>query len=141
LAYSPIQSRMANQYCILPLGGLENVEVYLAGVKPRKADFEVIKILGDRYPYPSQLGIDWAFKNYDVIDMKKETMTFESDGTRVIQPLDPYQGPIFTEPTDYILVPDVIDHIYHMTAGKIVDYINPTADGSISWRSFQSSGL
>jgi hypothetical protein len=28
--------------------------------------------------------------------------------------------------------------LYHMTAGKRDDYINPTADGSMSWRSVQS---
>ena len=38
LAYSPIQLRMANQYCILPIGRLEGVEVDIAGVKTY-ADF------------------------------------------------------------------------------------------------------
>ena len=32
-----------------------------------------------------------------------------------------------------------MDHLYQMTAGRRDDYINPTATGSISWRSVQSS--
>jgi hypothetical protein len=33
LFYSPIQLRMANQYCIYPIGRLQNIEVDLDGVK------------------------------------------------------------------------------------------------------------
>jgi len=45
---------------------MENVDVYLAGVKTF-ADFEVIKIMDNTYPYPALLGIDWAFSNYAFI--------------------------------------------------------------------------
>jgi hypothetical protein len=61
LVYSPIQLRMENQYCIYPVGRLENVEVDLARVKT-VARLQVIEIMGDKYPYPSLLGIDWAYK-------------------------------------------------------------------------------
>jgi len=54
---------MANQYRIFPIGRLENVEVYLASVKTT-ADFEVIEIMDEKDPYPTLLGIDWAFYNY-----------------------------------------------------------------------------
>jgi hypothetical protein len=47
---------MANQYCIFPIGRLENVEIDVAGVKT-VADFEVIEIMGDKDPYPALLGI------------------------------------------------------------------------------------
>ena len=57
LAYSPIQLRMANQYCILPIGRLEGVEVDVAGVKTY-TDFEVIDIMGDKDPYLALLSID-----------------------------------------------------------------------------------
>ena len=57
LTYSPIQLRMANQYCIFPIGRLENVEIDIAGVKI-VADFEVIEIMGDKEPYPVLLVID-----------------------------------------------------------------------------------
>jgi hypothetical protein len=87
LVYSPIQLCMVNQYCIYPVGRLENVEVDLARVKT-VVDFEVIEIMGEKDPYPSLLGIDWAYDNYVVIDLKKESMTFEVDGMKVVQPLD-----------------------------------------------------
>ena len=76
LAYSPIQLRMANQYCILLIGRLEGVEVDIVGVKTY-TDFEVIDIMGDKDPYPTLLGIDWAFDNYAIIDLKKELMIFK----------------------------------------------------------------
>jgi hypothetical protein len=117
LVYSPIQLRMENQYCIFPVGRLQNVEVDLVGVKTI-VDFEVIEIMGEKDPYPSLLGIDWAYENYVVIDLKKETMTFESDGMKVTQPLDPYQGPRYTEPVDDNMEPYVLDQLYNMTAGK-----------------------
>ena len=61
-------------------------------------DFEVIKIVDDSFPYPALLGIDWAFNNSIVVDLKKRRMTFEGDGLRVIAPLDPDEGQIYTEP-------------------------------------------
>lgn len=45
-------------------------------------------MLGDQDPYPALLGIDWAYENYAMIELKKERMTFEVDGTKVTQPLD-----------------------------------------------------
>jgi hypothetical protein len=63
LVYSPIQLRMTNQYCIFSVGRLEYVEVYVAGVKTI-IDFEVLEIIGDKYPYPALLGIDWDYDNY-----------------------------------------------------------------------------
>jgi hypothetical protein len=49
--------------------------------------------MGEKDPYPSFLGIDWEYNNYVVINLKKESMTFEVDGLKVVQPLDPYLGP------------------------------------------------
>jgi hypothetical protein len=48
---------MENQYCILLVGRLENVEVYVAGVK-MTIDFKVIEIMGDKEPCLALLGID-----------------------------------------------------------------------------------
>ena len=75
------------------------MEIDVAGVKT-VVDFEVIEIMGDKDPYPVLLGIDWAYENYAVIDIKKYTMTFEAKGIKVVQPLDPYVGLGYTEPTD-----------------------------------------
>jgi hypothetical protein len=45
---------------------LENVPTYIDGVR-KFADFEVIDIVDDSCPYPSLLGIDWAFNNLTVV--------------------------------------------------------------------------
>jgi hypothetical protein len=90
---------MENQYCIFPVGRMEDVKVDVVGVKTI-ADFEVIEIMGDEDPYPTLLGIDWGYDNYVIIDLKRDTMTFEVDGVKVIHPLDPYMGPKYTDPVD-----------------------------------------
>jgi hypothetical protein len=89
---------MENQYCIFPIGRLENVKIDVAGVKT-VAKFEFMEIMGDKEPYPALLGINWSYDNYVVIDLKKDTMTFEAEGIKVVQPLDPYVGPMYIEPT------------------------------------------
>jgi hypothetical protein len=61
-------------------------------------DFEVIEIVDERCPYPTPLGIDWAFNNSTVVDLKKIRIMFEGDGLRVITPLDLDEGPRYTEP-------------------------------------------
>jgi len=74
---------MENQYCILPVERLEYVEVDIAVVN-KYANLEAIDIMGDKDPYPTLLGLDWAFENYAVIDLKRETLTFKVDGVSVI---------------------------------------------------------
>jgi len=132
LTYSPIQLKMVSQYCIFPLGGLENEEINVAGVQT-VADFEVIEIMGDKEPYLALLVIDWAYDNYAVIELKKETMNFEAKGIKVVQPLDPYVGPKYIEPTDNNMEGEGLDQLYNVTVGTRNDYINPTMDGSVSW--------
>jgi hypothetical protein len=63
------------------------VEIDVAGVKTT-TDFELIEIMGDKVPYPSLLGIDWEYENYAIIDLKRDTMMFEADVIKVVQPLD-----------------------------------------------------
>jgi hypothetical protein len=75
-----------------------------------------------------------------VIDLKKESMTSKVDGMKVVQPLDLYLGPRYTEPSEYNMEPNVLDHMYTVTKGNPVDYINPIMDGSISWRSIHYVG-
>jgi len=86
---------MVNQYCISPIGRLENVKIDVAG-ENTVVDFEVIEVMGDKGPYPVLLVIYWAYDKYAVIDLKKDTMTFEVDGIKVVQPLDPYVCPRYT---------------------------------------------
>jgi hypothetical protein len=128
---------MANQYCIFPIGRLENVEIDVVGVKTI-VDFEVIEIMGDKDPYPKLPGIDWAYDNYVVLNLNKDTMTFEVDGIKVVQPLDPYVSPRYMEPTNNNMEGEYLDHLYVVTSGMREDYINPIVDGSVSWRSRQS---
>jgi hypothetical protein len=91
LIYSPIRLRMANQQVVSPFGRLEHVPVDIDRVRTF-ADFEVIEIVDDNCPYPALLGIDWAFNNSTVVDLKKRRMKFERDGLRVIAPLDLDEG-------------------------------------------------
>jgi hypothetical protein len=114
------------------------VEIDVAGVK-NVDDFEVIEIMGDKDPYPALLGIVWAYDNYVVIDLKRDTMTFEGEIIKVGQPLDPYVGPRYMEPTKNNMEGEYLDQLYAVTIGTREDYINPTADGSVSWRSIQST--
>ena len=96
LAFSPIQLRLANQQGVIPLGRLSSVSVDLDLVRSL-ANFKVIKIIDDSTPYPTLLGIDWAFKNQVIINLKNKTMSFEGNGIRVIGQLDPALGPRYIE--------------------------------------------
>jgi hypothetical protein len=62
-------------------------------------------------------------------------MMFEMDGIKVVQPLDLYLGPRYIEPVDNNMELEVLDQLYIITIGMRPDYINPTTDGSVSWRS------
>jgi hypothetical protein len=53
------------------------------------AYFEVIDIVDRTTPYPTLLGLDWAFDNQAVINPKTQKMNFELGEYRVIAPLDP----------------------------------------------------
>ena len=128
---SPIHLRLANQQRVSPLGRLWHVPVDIDGVRSF-ADFEIIEIIGDRKPYPALLGIDWAFDNKVVINLKKRQMTFEDKQVRVIAPLDPFQGPRYIDPIKAEEEVHNMESFYQMTSNQS-DYINPTADGNISW--------
>jgi hypothetical protein len=80
-----------------PFGRLEHVPVDIDGVRTF-ADFEVIEIVDDRCPYPSLLGIDWAFNKLIVVDLKNIRMTFDVNGLKVIAPMDPDEGCRYIEP-------------------------------------------
>ena len=50
---------------------LSNVPVDIDGVQSL-ADFEVTKIIDDSNPFLALLGIDWAFDNLAIINLKKK---------------------------------------------------------------------
>lgn len=69
------------------------------------------------------------------------SLRFNPNDNKVIQLLEPYQGPRFTELADDRDEPGGLDQLYTLIVGKREDYINPTAGGSVSWRSIQSSEI
>jgi hypothetical protein len=66
--------------------------------------------------------------------LKKRCMKFERDGLRVIAPLDPDEGSRYIEPIREEDHAYELENIYKLT-GRHQDYINPTTDGNLSWRS------
>jgi hypothetical protein len=136
LGYSPIQLKLQNQQRVVPIGRLKGILVDLYSVCAMD-DFEVIYIVDNTSPYPTLLGLDWAFDNQDIINLKTRKMIFEFGEYRVNEPLDPLEGGRYVEPAmDNILAEDV-NQLYRNTARK-EDYINPTKDGMLSWRSISS---
>jgi len=67
--------------------------------------------------YHTLLGIEWYFDKFSIIDLKREKMTFEVDGTRVIKPLNSYQGSRYV-PLEGVMERDVLDCICCMIAIK-----------------------
>jgi len=97
LGYSPIQSKLENQYRVIPIGRMKEITVDLDGLCTM-ADFEVIDRVDNSTPYPTLLGLDWEFDNKDIINLKTREMIFESGDYRVIAPLEPSKGGIYVGP-------------------------------------------
>jgi hypothetical protein len=116
---------------------LKGITVDIDGVHT-KAYFEVIEIVDGTTPYLTLLGLDWAFENQTIINLKTRKMTFQSKDYRVIAPLDPSEGERFIEPTFLDL--EEIGQLYRTTARK-EDYVNPTTDGVLSWCSITSCAM
>ena len=134
MGYSNVQLKLENQHRVLPIGRLKGLTVDLDGVHT-EANFEVIEIVDGTTPYPALLGLDWAFENQTIINLKTRKMTFESRDYRVIEPLDSLEGERFVEPTCLDL--DKIGRLYRTSACN-EDYVNPTTNGVLSWWSITS---
>jgi hypothetical protein len=65
-----------------------------------KVNFEVIEIMDESDPYPILLGIDWAFENNAVLNLKKRQMSFDIDTLHVVVPPDPYEGDRYNDLVD-----------------------------------------
>jgi hypothetical protein len=61
-------------------------------------------------------------------------MSFETYTLHVVAPLEPYEGDQYNELVDEDAWSLVIQNIYKI-AGHKEDYINPTTNGDLSWRS------
>jgi hypothetical protein len=139
LGYSHIQLKLENQHRVVSIGRLKGIPVDLDGVHIM-ADFEVIDMVDNTSPYLPLLGLYWAFDNQVIIILKSRKMILVSGEYRVIALLYPSEGGRYVEPvTDNILIEDV-NQIYRTTMCE-EDYINPTADGMLSWRSISSCAL
>jgi hypothetical protein len=62
LVWSLIQLRLVNQQKIVLIGRLTGVPVNIDGVHS-VVEFEVIEIVDDSQPYPTLMGLEWAFDN------------------------------------------------------------------------------
>ena len=125
---SHIQLCLANQAKALPIGRLSNVIVDVEGLH-KYADFEVINIVDDTNPYPALLGIDWDIDNQTIITFKKMILCFEDEETRVISPIDPFEGKRYVEPIYNQGKVDYLNQIYNVTAMHGY-HISPMVDGT-----------
>jgi hypothetical protein len=132
LIWSPIQLRLANQCKIVPNGRLTRVTVSIDGVCGL-ADLELIEIVDGSNPYPTLLGLDWAFDNQNIIDLNKIQMIFKVEDLKVIVSLDPSEGIRYVEPGKG----KEIDNLHTMNVW-MENYVNPTNDGVLNWRSIFS---
>jgi hypothetical protein len=114
-----------------PFGRLKHVLVDIDGIRTF-ADFKVIDIVDDSCPYPTLLGIDWAFNNSTIVDLNKRIMNFEGNVLKVIAPLDLDKGRRYTKPIREEYWEYELENIYKMTTRQ-QDYINPTIDINLSW--------
>ena len=98
---------------------------------------EVIKIIDDTNPYTALLWINWVIDNEAIINFKKGILTFEYSELRVVAPTDPLKGQRYVEQVNSEGQGGYMEHIYSITYARD-DYVNPKADGKLSWRSISS---
>jgi hypothetical protein len=73
---------------VIPIGRLKNKIVYLDDVGTTTY-FKVMDMVDESIPFPTLLGIDWAFDNQAIINLKTRNMIFEDGNFRVVAPLYP----------------------------------------------------
>jgi hypothetical protein len=89
---------LSQSYRLTSLIHMYKITLQFVGIKTR--DVIVIKIMGEYDPYPTLLGIDWAFENNVVLNLKKWQMLFEANTLHVITSLDPNEGGGYKELVD-----------------------------------------
>jgi hypothetical protein len=95
--------------------------------------FEVIEIVDDNQPYLALMGLEWEVDNQPIINLKRREMIFEVGDLKVIVPLDPSEGKRYTKSVRK----NDMENLYNLTT-LMEDYVEPTMDGFLSWRSFNS---
>jgi hypothetical protein len=73
---------------VIPIGILKNTIMDLDGVHITTY-FEVMDMVDESIPFPTLLGIDWAFDNQAIINLKTAKMIFEAENFRVVESLYP----------------------------------------------------
>jgi hypothetical protein len=97
MGYSPIQLNLENHHRMVPIAILKGIPVDIDGVRTM-AEFKVIDIVENTSPYPTLLGLDWAFDNQTIIKLKTRKMIFESREYKFSVPLDSLEGGLYVEP-------------------------------------------
>ena len=92
----------------------------------------MIDIVDDTNPYPALLGIDWEIDNKSILNFKKKILSFEYFELRVVAPIDPLEGKRYVEPVNSEGHGNYLYQLYNIMSSK-EDYINPIADGNLSW--------
>jgi len=69
-------------------------------------------------PYLALLGIDWAFDNNAVLNLKKRKMSFEIDTLCMVTPLDLYEGDHYNEPMAEDAWCSIVENLYKITSHK-----------------------
>ena len=132
LVWSPIALKMVNQQNIVPFGRLEAMWIDIDGIRSTTT-FEVIEIVDDSLPFPTLLGLEWAFENLSLVNLKKRQLVLEQGNLRVIASLDPKAGKIYVETIQGGMASEEIDDLYKITTCDD-DYVNPTDEGVLSWK-------
>jgi hypothetical protein len=73
---------------VITIGILNNTIVDLDGDRTT-TNFEVMDMVDESIPFPTLLGIDWAFDNQAIINLKTRKMIFKDGKFRIVEPLDP----------------------------------------------------
>ena len=64
-------------------------------------------------------------------------MSFEFSKIMVVEPINLLEGQRYVEPVNSEGQLNYLDQIYNIMSSRY-DYINPTVDGNLSWRSVRS---
>lgn len=117
LQWSPIQLQMENQQKVLPMGRLQGITVDIDSASTQR-DFEVIELMDESTPYLVLLVIDCATDMNGVINLKNQTMIFETKSLRIVVPLDPAEGLRYIEPVRNKESDNKLDGIYKIVAPR-----------------------
>jgi hypothetical protein len=99
---------------LIPIGRLKNKIEDLDGVHTTSY-FEVMDMVDESIPFPMLLGIDWAFENESMINLKIKKMIFQAGKFRVVSPLYPSYCERYVEPMPDSPLGDNVNQLYRTT--------------------------